>query len=309
MKAQSEQVRENNEFVRLVLDSVPEGVYGIDINGNCTFCNPACLRLLGFESATDLHGKHMHSVLHHTRRDGTPYPVEECRIYKAFREGQGVHVDDEILWRSDGTSVSAEYSSYPMFRRGEVVGAVVTFVDITERKRGEQLLREAKEAAEAANRAKSQFLANMSHEIRTPMNGVIGVAGLLLDTNLTREQRQYAELVRVSGEALLGVINDILDFSKIEARKLTLETADFDLHTVVENAAAVLAIKAREKGLNLIHEVAPGTPSLLQGDPHRLRQILINLVGNAVKFTLHGQVAISAKLEIEDDETRLCALP
>jgi PAS domain S-box-containing protein len=214
-KRAEEQVRENNEFVRLVLDSVPEGVYGIDIEGNCTFCNPACLRLLGFESATDLHGKHMHSVLHHTRDNGTPYPVEECRIYEAFRGGQGVHVDNEILWRADGSSVPAEYWSYPMFRHGEVVGAVVTFVDITERKRGEQLLREAKEAAEAANRAKSQFLANMSHEIRTPMNGVIGVAGLLLDTNLTPEQRQYAELVRVSGEALLRVINDILDFKLI----------------------------------------------------------------------------------------------
>ena len=292
-----EKVRESNELVRLVLDSVPEAVYGIDLRGNCLFCNPACLRLLGYRDAAELHGKNMHAVMHHTRQDGMPYPVKECHIYEAFRRGHGTHKDDEILWRSDGTHFPAEYWSHPMYRRGNVVSTVVTFVDITERKRVEQVLREAKEAAEAANRAKSQFLANMSHEIRTPMNGVIGVSGLLLDSELTAEQRQYAGIVRSSGEALLKVINDILDFSKIEARKLTLEKTDFDLRAVLEDAVAVLAFKASEKGLALTSEIEPGTPTQLRGDPFRVRQVLVNLLGNGVKFTSQGKVAVRVQLE------------
>jgi len=242
----------------------------------------------------------MHDVMHHTRQDGTHYPVEECHIYEAFRRGEGTHIDEEVLWRRDGTSFPGEYWSCPMHRNGEIVGAVVTFIDITERKRNEQILREARAAAEAANRAKSQFLANMSHEIRTPMNGVIGVAGLLLDTELTTEQRQYAEIVRSSGEGLMRVINDILDFSKIEAQKFVLETNDFDLRTVLREAIGLLEIKASEKGIALTSELERGTPWQLRGDPGRLRQILINLVGNAVKFTHEGKVSISVGLEPGD---------
>jgi PAS domain S-box-containing protein len=301
-----EKLQESQEKLQLLLDSTAEAIYGIDNNGNCTFCNVSCLRMLGYEHQDELLGKNMHWQIHYKHENGEPFPLEECRIFRAFIKGKGSQVDDEVLWRKDGSCFPIEYFSFPQFREGKVVGAVVTFVDITGRKETENLLREAKEHAEAANIAKSRFLANMSHEIRTPMNGILGFLELLSYSQLTKEQTEYVLEAKSSSEVLLHLINDILDFSKIEAGKLSMEHINFNLIAIIQEAMSLFVPKADEKHIHLYTFIDENVPAEVTGDPSRLRQIFNNLIGNAIKFTKEGKISLLAeKIEETNGKTTI----
>jgi PAS domain S-box-containing protein len=409
------------ERSRLLLESAGEGIFGVDCEGATTFVNPAALRLLGLR-ADELLGKRVHALIHHHREDGSDYPVETCPMYKSFTEGEAFQVDDEVLWKKDGSALPVEYTATPIRKEGELVGAVITFQDTTQRRQAElalrrnerrtrtiletssegfwfvdndlvtlevndamceilgrprgdienhsvvdfvdeetrhvfdqqrarqdhdgvhayevrllrpdgtsvpclfnstpfldeegvktgafamvtditpqkaleEELREAKAIADEANRTKSEFLANMSHEIRTPMNAVLGFSDILRGLIAEPTQRRYLDSIRSSGRSLLGLINDILDLSKVEAGKLELEYKAVNASSVFHDMGPVFAGKVFDKGIDFRVEIDPKIPTSLILDETRLRQVLINLIGNAVKFTDAGSVTLSAHIE------------
>ena len=541
-----ERLANEEERIRLILESTAEGIYGIDTQGVCTFINPAALRILGFSSREQVLGLNGHLLFHHSHADGSTFPMEDCPIVHAFRSLKGTHSDDDVFWRADGTSFPVEYWSHPLFRHGQPIGSVVTFLDISqrrsfelaireseqkfravfegaelgiavaelnsgqitinsaygrmlgctaeemsslsifdelthpddverdmkayqplargeidhlhiekryvlrdgrlvwanvelslqrdaagkpqyilglaaditerkqteeklrsserqlrafiegtpvcvsmfdremrylaasrrwttdygfghsdltglclydlipnlpekwreshrrgmagekqhlgediwirtdgseqwvssavypwndpqgkvggiivsaedisERKQFEQQLQNAKHAAEAASQAKSTFLATMSHEIRTPLNGILGMTDLVLDTELNADQRENLSLVRFSADSLLTIINDILDFSKIEAGKLEIELIPFPLRESLQPILKTCAIRAQQKGLQFTFNAPAGVPDDVIGDPGRIRQVLLNLIGNAIKFTERGQIIVA----------------
>ncbi|MBW2005416.1 MAG: response regulator, partial [Deltaproteobacteria bacterium] len=218
---------------------------------------------------------------------------------------QGIKGAEIIRMRKDGKEINVRVSAGPIKVGSIITGRFVVFDDITERKRAEEQLKQAKEEAEEATQAKGEFLANMSHEIRTPMNAIMGMTDLALTTDLTKEQQEYMEMVKTSADSLLSLINDILDFSKIQARQLELEEIGFDLRTTLETATEMMAIRAHEKGLELACHVKPDVPTALMGDPVRLRQVILNLTDNAIKFTEKGEVVIHVDTEKEEDSSVL----
>jgi PAS domain S-box-containing protein len=278
-QVEAELLREKQFLEALILNS-PAAIVVLDTKENIVSCNPAFERLFGYTSA-DVVGKNLDSLI------TTSETIGEAASYTQQAMTGLVHGIGKRR-RKDGYLASVEIFGVPIIVEDERIGALAIYHDITE-------LDKARTEAEEANRAKSEFLANMSHELRTPMNGVIGMLELALDTSLTFEQRDYLQTSLQSAEALLTLLNDILDFSKIEAGRLELEAINFSLRNAVEDVAYTLAKRAQDKGLEMACLIHPDISSQLRGDPGRLRQILVNLVGNAIKFTHQGEIVISAE--------------
>jgi PAS domain S-box-containing protein len=460
-KAETALLKSQRE-VQLLLDSTVEAIYGLDSKGRCNFCNPACLTLLGYKDQRELLGRNLHELIHHTREDGSFLPEADCCVYQARQQASGTHRDDEIYWRADGTSFPVEYWSYPIRDGKGVIGTVVTFLDVSERKQTEKRLRlqhritclladsssleiaggkileetcrhlgwnagvlwtgaanglrfgpchvmaslrkedfeaafrelaihrgqgltglvwqdgkplwtgepgrepavegaeacaklglraalafpvilgdrvlgvleffthhltepdpellsllssvgsqigqfierrkavedleQARDEAVEASRTKSEFLATVSHEIRTPMNAVLGMTELLMETPLSSEQKEYVQILKRGGESLLKLINDVLDLSKVESGRMEAEQKEFNIRDFMDGTLEFMAFRAHQKGLELTCRIMPGVPETVTGDSHRLRQILVNLIGNAIKFTHKGEIYVEITL-------------
>jgi two-component system, chemotaxis family, CheB/CheR fusion protein len=276
-----QEIADREERIRLLLDSTAEAIYGIDLSGVCIFCNASCARLLGYESPAALIGKQMHPLIHHTKPDGTPYVPEQSPIYQAMRHREGSHVEDEVIWRADGTSFPAEYWSHPILRKDELIGAVVTFLDVTERRKAEQEIQDGV-------RRREEFLAMLSHELRNPLAAILSATRVLENASWTDEAcNEAGEVVARQANHMSRLLDDLLDVARITRGRIALRPELVDVRDTARSAIEALGPFMAERGSRLTVEISDG-PLYVIGDPARLQQIQANLLSNASKYSPRG---------------------
>jgi PAS domain S-box-containing protein len=284
-------LRASESRVRVLLDSTAEAIYGLDLNGSCTLANPACALLLGYENPDQLLGKNMHALIHHTTVDGRPYEEAACRVYQAFRKGEKYHVDDELLWRADGTSFPAEYWSYPIHEDGKLIGAVVTFLDISQRKSAAEAQRAATRHAEQATATKSRFLAAASHDLRQPLQAAVLLTAALSHKVTDPKHLELLERQSAVFESMSRLLNGLLNVSKLEDAA-HFEIVDVRVADMLDRMASQFADEAEAKGLDF-RVVASSV--LVRSSPVLLEGIVQNILANAIQHTDTGRVLVGCR--------------
>jgi two-component system CheB/CheR fusion protein len=280
-------LEEREERIRLILDSTAEAILGLDRDGVCTFCNPAAVRVLGYRSADELIGRAVHPLIHHTGVDGQPHDEHTCHLHRVYRDGIGTHVADDLLWRADGSSLPVEYWSYPVKRDGMLVGAVVTFLDITDRRRAEDEVR-------TAARRREQFLAMLSHELRNPLAAVLNAIKVMQQSDLDGETLARCQaVVERQARHMARLLDDLLDVSRVTRGKFELRKEDLDLRGPITAAVESAGPKLEERKVRL--ELTMPEQSLpVRGDASRLQQVVLNLLTNAANYSAAGsRVAVT----------------
>jgi PAS domain S-box-containing protein len=299
MKQAERALRDAEQQYRELVESASDLVWQVDAQGTWTFLNAACQRIYGL-SVNQLVGKPFANMVNPAHRES------DLETFRRVLEGAVLTDYETIHLDAAGQRKHLSFAAKPMLdATGAVVGAHGTARDVTERAAVTEALQAAREQAEQATQAKAGFLATMSHEIRTPMNGVLGMVDLLVETELNPEQQRWVELIRVSAESLLRILNDILDFSKIETGNLQLDQTAFDVTRLVDSTVRLLAVRAFERHVEIAYDVRPDVPTQVRGDPSRLRQVLTNLIGNAIKFTHQGEVEVTVSQEATRDSEAL----
>jgi PAS domain S-box-containing protein len=301
-------LRESEEQVRLLINSTAEAIYGLDLNGNCTFANPSCLRLLGYENAEhELIGKNIHKLIHHSYPDGTPYPAEACTLCDAFKEGKDIHIEDDFLWRSNGTIFPAEFWSYPIYRNDQITGAVVTFLDITERKQAEaeltqyrdhleELVRNRTAELEASHKELADLCYSMSHNLRAPLRHIDGYMELFLShgrAGLSNKDLHYLDAVTSSARQMGVLIDNLLEF--IHTGQVEMQRKSIDMNQALQEALPPM----QEASAGRTIEWVIGELPSVRGDYSQIRQVWANLLGNALKYTQSTEVT---RIEVSSHE-------
>lgn len=289
-KRQIQRSQELTDQYTTILNAVSEGIYEINREGRSVFINQSGARLLGY-AVEEFRNVYNHDLIHHSRSDGSPYPIEDCPIHKSMQEGVARAVSGEVFWRKDGTSLLVDYRVNPLFENGECAGAVIVFKDVTS---DDEIARQKDETQRGLS-ARAEFLNLMSHEIRTPLNGVLGMAELVQESGLNEEQQLYMDTLLRSGQALQSIADRLLDFNAAESGTVIFANEPFDARRLLEEVVDSFAVQAEASGVELMLSFEEPFPTELVGDAGKLGRIAVALIGNAVKFTPRGSIRVTAE--------------